>query len=188
MKKLLFFALPLLAAGSPAMAEVHSGFRLEAMAGYDILKGKLADAATAPKRTVSGAFFGVSAGFDAAVSSAFSVGGDAEFTFSTADAIVQGGELTINKDLYAGGRVTAGITDSVNLYGKVGYTRLRLRYSNPTNAAAPAVAGDLDGVRGAVGVQFTGDDRTYYGFEGRYSDYEQGIRRTQAMLVVGTHF
>jgi hypothetical protein len=188
MKKLSLLCLPLVAIGAPALAEAPAGFRLEAMAGFDRPKARFADAATTPRKTLNGGFYGGAVGFDAAMGTALSFGADAELTFTTADTSSQGGEISLNKDLYVGGRVTASVSDTFNIYAKAGYTNLEVDYRHATNAAAPKVAGNLNGIRGALGVQVMDDSGAYYGVEGRYSDYEKGMTRKQAMLVVGTRF
>jgi outer membrane immunogenic protein len=188
MKKSFLLCLPLMAVGAPALAEAPAGFRLELMAGYDRPQARFADAATTPRKSLNSAFYGGGIGFDAAMGTAFSVGADAELTFSTADSSSQGGEISLNKDLYVGGRITGSVSDTFNVYAKAGYTNLEVDYRHPANAAAPRLAGHLNGVRGALGVQVVADEGAYYGFEGRYSDYEKGVTRKQAMLVVGTRF
>jgi outer membrane immunogenic protein len=187
MKK-LFLALPLLMTSIPALAEAPAGVRIELAAGYDILKARYDVPATAPKRNQNGFVYGVGLGYDFAFGTAFSVGADGEATFATTDTAGQGGEFSTGRDLYAGGRITASLTDRINVYAKAGYTNLRIRYESPTNTTRPALAGELDGVRGALGFQVVEENGTFYGIEGRYSDYRREVTRKQAMLVVGTRF
>ena len=199
MKKLLFIAIPLLMTSVPAAAEVPAGFRLEALVGYDRLKGDFipnvtGNNATFGKESRGGFFYGGAVGFDFPMGAALAFGADAEVTLATTDLRTSAvntvrDELSVRHDLYVGGRVTGMISESVNAYVKGGYTTLKLRFKDDATAtAAPALAGTLNGLRAAVGVQISGEGRDYYGFEARYSDYEAGVSRQQAMAFVGYRF
>ncbi len=195
MKKLCLLALPLLAAALPSQAAAQDaadpagGFRLELMAGFDSVRGDVEG--DDGNETFRGAAFGVGVGYDIPMGTV-DFGIDAEATFTTADRTITQGELAIGRDLYVGGRLTGHVSDSVSIYGKLGYTNLGVRTDLNTGQQVPDldVRGTLNGVRGALGITIdAGDDNgVYYGFEARYSNYEEGVNRRQAMLVIGTRF
>lgn len=185
MKKLLLFAIPLLAAGSAASAQAPAGFRLEPIAGYDRLK---ADFTGTGKQTVGGVFYGAGAGFDFPMGG-MSLGIDAEATMATTDTDTTLGEFELGRDLYVGGRITGAIGENANVYAKAGYTNLRLRFEPTLATTVSDLEGNGDGVRGALGVQIgDADSAAHYGFELRYSDYEGGVSRQQAAVVLGIRF
>lgn len=189
MKKFALLAVPFFAAvSSPALAQesVAGGLRLEAMVGYDVIRAEFDEAED--RRDTGGVFGGAAVGFDFPFGSALSIGADAELTLATTDEETELGEVKAKRDLYVGGRITGNISESVALYGKVGYTNLRVRLNSEDEDEEFDLAGNLDGIRGAVGVQFRGDDRTFYGFEYRYSNYEADVVRHQGMVLVGYRF
>lgn len=196
MKKFALLAVPFAAVvGSPAMAQDSAGdsvggFRLEAMVGYDIVRAEFEEAEGRDDK--GGVFGGAAIGFDFPLGAALSVGADAELTLATTDAVVEDvGEVKAKRDIYLGGRITAHVSDTVAIYGKAGYTNLRLRLNledEDEEFDDFSFAGNLDGVRGGIGVQFRGEDRSYYGFEYRYSNYEADVDRHQGMLFVGYRF
>jgi outer membrane immunogenic protein len=197
MKKLCLLALPLLAVALPSQAAAQDadartgGVRIDLVAGFDSARADVeGDENT---ETFRGVVYGAGIGFDMPMG-AVQFGIDAEATFTTTDRTIAAGELALGRDLYVGGRVTGHVSNSVSVYAKVGYTNLAIR----TDLNAGQTVPDLDGVRGtlnggraAVGIQISagdGDDDVYYGVEGRYSNYEAGVTRRQAVLVIGTRF
>ncbi len=191
MKKIALLAVPFAAAvSSPALAQetTAGGFRLEAMVGYDIVRAEFDE--DEDRRSTGGVVGGAAVGFDFPFGTALSVGADAELTLATTDEETDLGEVKAKRDLYVGGRITGNITENIALYAKAGYTNLRVRLPTEDDEDEEFdLAGNLDGVRGAVGVQFrSAEDRSYYGFEYRYSDYEADVTRHQGMLVVGYRF
>jgi len=166
-----FVATPSFAQTAPV------GPRIEALVGYDSVK--------ALGESDGGLLFGVGAGYDFAVGNGVSLGLDAEATESTQkfgndDVYVKSG-----RDLYAGGRVSFGVSDKANVYVKGGYTNARFTASDgDTDAGFNA-----DGWRIGAGTQYTIAGKTYVGGEYRYSSYEGGdVKRHQVALTVGTRF
>lgn len=206
MKKLCLLALPLLAAALPTQAAAQDaaaragGLRLELMAGFDSARANVAGEDDADEdndgqnETFRGVVYGGGVGFDMPMG-AVDLGFDAEATFTTTDRTIDEGEVALGRDLYVGGRLTGHVTNSVSIYGKVGYTNLAVRTDLDEGEDIPDlgdVRGTLNGVRGAIGIQISandddGDD-VYYGVEARYSNYEAGVTRRQAMLVIGARF
>jgi outer membrane immunogenic protein len=198
MNKFALLAVPFAAfVSSPALAQdTAGGFRVEGVVGYDILRGTFLEAEG--RNDKGGVVGGAGVGFDFPFGTALSVGADAEITFATTDIVIPDntdagneieGRLETKRDLYVGGRITANINETFAVYGKVGYTNLRVELDATDDEDFDFdVAGNLDGVRAGLGVQIRGDDRAYYGFEYRYSNYEADVDRHQGMVVVGYRF
>jgi outer membrane immunogenic protein len=198
MKKLCLLALPLLAVALPSQAAAQDadpaagGFRIDLMAGFDSVRADVEGDDN--NETFRGAVYGVGIGYDMPLG-AVDFGIDAEATFTTSDRTITQGELALGRDLYVGGRLTGHVSNSVSVYGKAGYTNLGIRTDLNANQTVPDlgdVRGTLNGVRGAIGIQISASDNdeqdVYYGVEARYSNYESGVTRRQAMLVIGARF
>ena len=193
MRKINLLFLPAVAAiSTPAMAQnTPAGFRAEALIGYDVLVAEFSDDDDAEKNGKGGLAGGVGVGYDFPMGSALSLGADAELILSTTDVVVDDGELNVRRDIYVGGRITGRVSDTINVYAKAGYTNLRLSFDvfdEDDDEAEFSASGNLDGVRGAVGVQFGSETRSYYGLEYRYSNYEADVERHQGMLFIGYRF
>ena len=130
MKKI--FALTALAAGvcaTPAMAQSSApgGLYLGALGGYEGIDVESADGSVSA--SADSAVYGVNAGYDLSLGSAFvgvegelsTSGGDTRFpsTFTGArDSLDTGGQY------YIGARAGVALTPGIAAYGKVGYTSL----------------------------------------------------------------
>ena len=93
----------------------------------------------------------------------------------------------LGRDLYAGARVTASVSDAVNLYFKAGYTNLSIRRDliNPT---FPEIIESNDGgLRGGAGVQIAVGRNLYVGTEYRFSTYDE-LDRHQGVAALGMRF
>jgi len=156
-------------AASASQAGAPAGFRLEALLGYD--------RSGVDGFHESGVLYGVGAGFDLPVSNSVSLGVDAEASDSTAKKA----GVKVGRDLYAGARVSLALSPNSNLYVKGGYTNARASASGFGGANA-------DGVRVGVGLQYLVSGKAYVGAEGRYSNYEAGADKYQAVLTLGTRF
>jgi outer membrane immunogenic protein len=163
----------LVLATAPAFAATPTGGRVEALIGYDVAK--------ASGFKDSGFLYGLGAGYDFAVSPSVSLGGDIEASDSTVKEDVGGFDVTAGRDLYAGGRVSFPVGDAANLYLKAGYTNARIKAEGIDSA-------NLDGFRIGGGGQYAFSGKAYVGGEYRYSNYQDGFRRHQVALTVGTHF
>jgi outer membrane immunogenic protein len=214
MKKYLLLTLPAMAFAAPAFAQDAApvgGLRIEATVGYDNIGVEDDDFTSDDPRVaqpggdIDGAVFGGTIGYDFAMGPMM-LGIDAEVTETTGDreffAIVTGttpravAQVDFGRDLYVGGRATFAMSETINAYVKAGYTNLRASLS-VTDDAVQAVLDDLedsdldtnlDGIRGALGFAYSPEGRAYYGVEFRYSNYENGVDRKQANLVVGFRF
>ncbi len=198
MKKSYLLMLPLLALAAPAQAQDLSGFRVEAIGAVDWMDqdfGQDSDQFNPIREGDVGATFGAAVGYDFVLGAGLRAGVDLEITQTTADTPIivsdtRVGEVRYGNDFYVGGRVTVPL-GQFSLVGKLGYTTLEREFVITTASLANNYSDDnVDGVRGALGFHYTGDDddRVYYGLEYRYSDYQGDLTRQQVALVVGTRF
>lgn len=195
MKKLLTaFALTsaAVALASPASAAVTTGGRIEAIIGWDNVSASLEDEGIDESFDVSGLVYGVGVGYDFAAGNGASIGIDLEASETTADFdLTEGGDsatISAGRDLYAGGRITAAVSDSVNLYFKAGYTNLRVSADTDIDGDIESESTNLDGVRGGIGLQVAISPNSYFGTEYRYSNYEADVSRHQAIVNLGFRF
>lgn len=191
-----YFAAALIAAAvaAPAMAQdgappTFTGGHIEAITGVDRVR------ANGSGKT--GVTYGIAGGYDFQARSGAVFGIEGEAADASTDActrgvIVAGDRLcaTAKRDLYAGGRVgfTAG---STLIYGKAGYTNLRIGGSYDDGTASTAndfsASRNLDGVRVGGGLE-KNLGRVSVKAEYRYSNYEDGVSRHQGVVGAGIRF
>lgn len=190
-------ALAVLAVPTAAQAQSSAtGARIELILGIDDFKdnfGSDSDVFNPEKDRDLDAAIGANVGYDFLQSGSVSAGVDLEFLYATARKPVfisgtRNGDQKFGTEVYGGGRVTFAVSPSFSVVGKLGYTALDTSFT--ADALKFRNTENLNGIRGAVGVQYTGsdEDRTYYGLEARYTDYEKGLTRKGLMLVVGHRF
>jgi outer membrane immunogenic protein len=188
------FAFALLAAtafATPALAQdaaPFTGARVEGIVGWDQLRNNGKD---------DGVLYGVGAGYDVQMGSLL-VGGEAEFSDSDVkqrqfDVLATGDSLTARtgRDLYVGARVGGVIGGRTLLYAKAGYTNARAKLAYDDGATGTANFRDhvnLDGVRLGVGAEYAVGSNSFIKAEYRYSNYEQGFSRNQALAGFGFRF
>ena len=179
------FATPAFAQEAP-----QSGFRIEGVVGYD--------RPSISNEHANGATYGVGVGYDVRSGRAL-FGIEGEATDSSADrcasdVTVVGDRLCVNagRDLYVGGRVGAQVAPRVLLYAKAGYTNARVgaNYDDGTAATTAdfATHRTLDGVRGGAGVEVGIGRNAYVKTEYRYSNYQDGVDRSQVVAGFGLRF
>ncbi len=192
MRKLLLAALVAGTAASPALAQQSgnfSGVRVEGIVGYDTTEVE-------DERT-NGVVYGAGVGFDVQSGNlVFGVSG--EISKSTLDQCVAGVDIAndrlcaeMGRELTIGGRIGTVLGDSTLLYAHAGYTnaRIKLDYDHPTNNALDFSVGEnLDGVRVGAGLEFAVGPNSFAKVEYRYSNYEQGFDRHQAVAGFGFRF
>lgn len=179
MKKILFATAATAAflAATPAFAQTAPvGPRVEAVVGYDKVK--------ALGESDGGFLYGLGGGYDFAVAPTVSLGVDAEITDSTQKVGDDGASVESGRDLYAGGRVSFAVTPTANLYVKGGYTNARFK----ADVGDGNFAENFDGFRLGAGGQVAVQGKAYVGGEYRYSNYQDGLKRHQLALTVGTRF
>ena len=196
MRKYLLAALMTGAAtavATPAAAQEtpsFSGVRVEGIVGYDTTDVE--------DEGSDGVVYGAGVGYD------FQTGGvvlgiEGEISDSTvgecfSDIDLVGDELCVDagRDLYVGGRIGGVVGRNVLLYGKAGYTngRVSLDYEDGTaGTTADFEEGEnLDGIRVGGGVEFAIGRNSFAKVEYRYSNYEQGFDRHQAVAGFGFRF
>ena len=169
---------------SAASANDISGFRVEAIAGWDQIR--LSDAGNK-----SGFAFGAGVGYDLPVGETISVGVDAEISGSTAKLRVSDGvdfaEVKAGRDLYVGGRLSGKVADNVVVYAKAGYTNARLTLDTSV-PGFDDLSGNGGGFRLGAGAQYLLGNGAYAGGEYRYSNYEGDFSRNQVVATVGYRF
>ena len=188
MKKFFLLAAPVVAASlaTPAAAQ-PSGARIEGIVGYDRVKIDPDGAGAAARDSIQGVLYGVGVGYDFPLGPSLGVGADVEYTDTSTDRNLPTSTFTVRRDIFVGGRLTAAVSNSFNVYGRLGYTSMQTRL-RPDATTALTVSDTHGGVRGALGVQFVDESRSFYGVELRYSDYGNDVSRRQAAVVIGTRF
>ncbi len=95
------------------------------------------------------------------------------------------------RDLYVGGRVGFAIGARTLLYGKAGYTNLRVKDTYDPGTSGGTVfelTRELDGIRVGAGIeQKIGGSLSVKG-EYRYSNYEAGSRKHDVVVGLGLRF
>ncbi|SEJ23367.1 outer membrane immunogenic protein [Sphingomonas sp. OV641] len=169
-----------------------SGFRLEALGGYDnISSGGEGD---------DGFVYGAAAGYDAALGRT-RLGVEGEITDSTVrdrsrDVLTAGDRLRSDagRDFYIGVRAGYVISPKLMAYAKAGYTNARVttRYNSATEATRDSE--NLDGFRLGAGLEYAISPRFFVRGEYRYSHYgdqngaDIDADRHQLMAGVGVRF
>ncbi|MFD1611334.1 outer membrane protein [Sphingomonas tabacisoli] len=189
MRKITVLAAAVAAAVSaPAFAGV-TGPRAEAVVGWDSSHISVSGVGSL---TRSGLVYGLGVGYDFGIGSRASFGIDAEATDATTDVDVTDGtgryRLAIGRDLYVGGRVTAAVSDKLNVYAKAGYTNARVKGSITAGGTTSSGSANADGIRGGLGLQYALGSKAYLGAEYRYSNYEGGFSRNQVVGTIGFRF
>jgi outer membrane immunogenic protein len=194
MRKYIVAAVLAATAATPAFAQEvatpFSGVRVEGLAGYSTtdVEGEGSDGIT----------YGAGVGYD------FQSGGmvfgiEGEASDSTidecvSDVVIAADELCVEegRDLYVGGRIGGVVGTRTLLYVKGGYTNGRLKavYEDGTAGTVNdfAQSENLDGVRVGAGAEFGLGGNSYAKIEYRYSNYEQGFDKHQAVAGFGFRF
>ena len=181
----LLAIFPSAASAQDAPSPVSTGFRLEALIGYDY-SSALDD----------GLLYGGRLGYDFKIGDGWLLGVDAELNDVTtartiSAAFTLGAPVTVDDgpDLYAGARISHVLSSRFRLFGAAGYTRSRHGFFIllPNNAIGGAEL-QLDGLRLTAGGQFMLGRRTFLGAEYRYSNYEFGQFRDQVVGTLGFRF
>lgn len=190
MRCFAYAALFATAAASPALAQERAPFtgpRVEGLVGWDRVQ------ANGDRDDAVG--YGAAVGYDMQMGSAL-VGVEAEYSDSDNRSCVGATTLAdprvcvkTGRDLYAGGRIGTVVGGSTLLYAKAGYTnaQAKLTSDDGTNEVTVDKA-NLDGARIGAGAEHAIGPNSYVKAEYRYSNYEQGIERHQAMAGFGFRF
>jgi outer membrane immunogenic protein len=196
MRKVL--ALAVLAASltaAPALAQEKSatgGFYVGALGGYEGLHVKSADGTVGA--SADSAVYGVNAGYDLSLGSAF-VGVEGEISTSDGSTRFPGSftgaydGLRANGQYYVGARAGVALTPGIAAYGKAGYTSLDTRAFTSSGSLSD-LKRNTSGFRfgGGVQVQMPGplEARIEYR-RSRYDDFNPGSQgdATTDQVVAG---
>ena len=178
MRALLNSAIVAVAAiAAPAFAQdaatgaKFTGPRIEAHVGYDNVRigSGLGHA--------DGVAYGVGAGYDFALGEGGTIAGvEVNADFTTADKF----GIDVKRDLSALVRVGTSLGTNGLIYGKVGYSNVRLGFGGS--------AANGDGVRAGIGYELAFGGNAYGKIEYQYTNYEAGISRNQGLVGVGFRF
>lgn len=187
------FAFSLLAAtaiATPALAQESAPFtgpRIEGIVGWDRVQ--------ANGGHDDEVMYGVNAGYDAQMGGAV-VGGEVEYSDSDNRACV--GSTTVadprvcakaGRDLYVGGRVGTVVGSRTLLYAGAGYTNAGIKVTSDDGVDEVTLGSKhLDGVRLKAGAEYAVGTNSYVKAEYRYSNYEAGVERHQALAGFGFRF
>ena len=175
---------------TPAAAADFTGPRIEAHAGWDRLRAESAPLKVDDRR--DGIVYGVAAGYDVALGDKAVAGLEVGFDLSDVDfASVAGttkSEVAVKRDISVSARIGARVADNVLVYAKGGYSNARLEGVITTGATRTEVAANGDGVRVGGGIELALGPNAYAKAEYRYTDYEGGVTRHQALTGLGFRF
>jgi len=183
-------ALTMGAAQSASAQEVLTGPRVEATIGWDQLRFNLGDGEGRSKQSDLG--YGFAAGYDTQLSERLIVGVEGAVTLTdvdhaTGDA-VDGTGLRAKRELGLFARVGTPLGRNGLLYGKLGYTNLRMRSSITADGVIASDTKDLDGVAVGVGAEVGIGGGAYLKSEYRYSNYQDGFAKNDVLTGVGIRF
>jgi outer membrane immunogenic protein len=190
MRNLIVAVAALAAFSGTAQAQ---GVRIEAHGGYDVLPNSVIKA---PK----GVVYGGGIGYDISVGKNFFVGVEGNVDGSTADECITnnvaggGGPiktcLKLGRDFSGGVRLGVNLGDgNTKLYALGGYTNLRARLLTTQNGTTLSRdSGTGDGFRVGAGIERGFGGKAYGKLEYRYSNYSDGVSRSQGLVGIGIRF
>lgn len=188
MRKVLLAALLAGTVASPAFAQTadntpFTGFRLEALLGYDMLKSGDDDddgvdtGEDEGDETIDGALFGVGAGYDfdlggvvAGVEAEFSESSGKQETTETIDIPINS-RVETGRDLYIGGRVGFVASPNALVYVKGGYTNTSIEARYNDDDSELEFDTNADGWRLGAGIEYLFGSNAFAKLEYRYSNY-----------------
>lgn len=179
-------------AATPASAADFVGPRAEVTVGLDRIDFDLDAYGMSDDGKARGVTYGGAVGYDAPLGRNLVAGLEAGVNFSTADRdfgdAVNGVALDAKRDLELSARLGARVAPRTMLYGKAGYTNLRI--DADTTAADLTTVGrtNLDGYRLGLGLEQGVGANTYLKTEYRYSNYEQGVSKNEVLAGIGIRF
>jgi len=179
-------ATPALAQDASSARAPFTGPRIEGIVGWDRVQSD------GHKDDV---MYGVQGGYDVQMGGAV-VGIEGEFTDS--DTRTCGGASTVAsprvcvkaaRDLYVGGRIGKVVGDRALVYVKAGYTNARAKLTSDNGTTETSFGhSNYDGGRVGAGVEYAMGPNSYVKAEYRYSNYEAGLERHQAVAGFGFRF
>ena len=187
MRKILVAALLAGTLATPAFAQDASpftGFRVEGVAGYDVLKSGERDddgvnsSEDDGDESIEGVGYGAGIGYDFDLGSVVA-GVEAEYSDSsgeqesdeTLDGINFSSSVETGRDIYVGARLGFRAMPSTLLYVKGGYTNTSIEANYETASDAFEFDTNADGWRLGAGVEQLFGPNMYGKLEYRYSNY-----------------
>lgn len=194
--KHLLIATAALGFASTAHAADFTGPRVELRTGWDrvSIDGlRSANPATANvDGDEDGIAYGLALGYDHALGDRVIVGVEAAVDLSDNEFSGTVGtvryDVDAKRDIELAARLGTKLTDSILLYGKVGYSNARVKTRLTSGATTIADSSNGDGVRVGGGLEVALTDRVYAKAEYRYTDYEAGVSRNQVLTGIGFRF
>jgi outer membrane immunogenic protein len=207
LKSIALASASLVAVSTPAMAQdqgQYSGFRAEALIGYDRVALDLDTTYEAENdleydgQHSSGAFYGVGVGYDYTVAG-FRFGIDAElndstvsegyaFSGTTFDGELLDSTIDLNagRDIYVGGRVGAAYS-STAYYVKAGYSMARFSATERGTLDGQSYVTDgildVEGLRLGAGIEQQFGRNAFVKLEYRYTNYGEAKLRSEGQEV-----
>lgn len=171
----VIYAAALLAAATatPAFGQAFNGGNVGLIGGYD--HAELAG------ESGSGFIYGVAGGWDFRVGTAAAAGFQLEASDATTKDCTPGVCVRAGRDLYAGVRAGPVVNDQTLIYLLAGYSNARVSVDGFGGT-------NLDGIRAGLGFEHRPANNWFFRMEGRYTNYEQGFDRWQAVAGVGLAF
>ncbi|MEJ7928044.1 outer membrane beta-barrel protein [Sphingobium sp. AN641] len=168
MKTVIFAAIAAAAISAPAIAQDAAPFtgpRAGVTMGYDKLFGE------------DGFSYGVTAGYDIAVTPNLTFGPEVSF----GDSSIEDAGVDVSRDLAASVRLGYIVNPRFLGFAKVGYADTRFEFAG-TNL-------NFEGVRFGGGVEFAVTGNSYVSAEYQRTEYEDGVGgRDAAVVGVGFRF
>ena len=190
MKKLILAATCAVGFASPALAQeggesnAKAGLRVEARAVYETpTVSDIDDEDDDVYKLGSAVAFGGEVGFDIAVSSSVVVGPYLTFEKSSVKASDGADYLKVKDNLAAGLHIGYAVGSKGQIYGKLGYAKLRLE----AQVGALRATESGSGVQGAIGYEHGFGDKFYVRAEAGYGDNGRigGIKFQRRHIGVG---
>jgi outer membrane immunogenic protein len=186
MRNIIVAALLAGSLATPAFAQdagPFTGFRVEGLAGYDVLKsGERDDGVDTSQNngdeSIEGVSYGVGVGYDFDLGSVVA-GVEAEYADSsgkqgadeTLDGINFSSRVATGRDIYVGGRLGFRATPRTLVYVKGGYTNTSIEAGYETSGDAYEFDTNADGWRLGAGIEQMFGPNMYGKLEYRYSNY-----------------
>jgi outer membrane immunogenic protein len=207
MRKLLLAALLAGTVTAPAFAQPageaspFAGLRVEGIVGYDSVGFSGEDDVDdiGGNDSLEGVAYGVGVGYD------FDLGGvvagaELELADSSADFDFDDGDVALaldaGRDIYVGGRLGIVASPNLMIYGKAGYTNLKLNGTASDGPDSFSGSDKVDGYRLGAGAEMLFGTNTFGKVEYRYSNYGSfdnddvlgGIDLDRHQIVAGVGF
>lgn len=166
-------------------AEAFSGFRAEALVGYDHHRSGSSedvDSTRDLKQSIDGVTYGGAIGYDVPLGSNLVVGAEAEITESSAGwdnnndqpNVFNLGRVDAGRQYYVGGRVGYAMSPSTMVYAKGGYSNQRYLLQGTDGTTSLRQRLDTDGYRVGAGVEQKLGTNSYVKVEYNYNNYSKG--------------